>query len=71
MSATIALGFWIRQGGDKSMDFLFGRDKGKIGIEFPDRKLCWIPWFMKHVDGEEPELEIQALMVRSERDRFF
>ncbi len=49
-------GFWIRQGGDKSMDFLFGRDKGKIGIEFPDRKLCWIPWFMKHVDGEEPEL---------------
>ena len=56
MSATIALGF----GSDRVeikvwTSFLVG-DKGKIGIEFPDRKLCWIPWFMKHVDGEEPEL---------------
>lgn len=48
--------FEIRDRRNEEPDFLFGRDIGKIRIEFTQRELSWIPGFMKDIDREEAKL---------------
>lgn len=50
--------FWfeVQKSGDKKFRFLLGRNKRKIGIEFPHRELGGIPWFVQDIHGEEMEL---------------
>ena len=48
--------FQIRNRRKENLHFFPGRDKGKIGIKLPHRKLSGIPGFMENIYGKEAQL---------------
>ena len=54
--AEKGLEFQVVDGRKEKLHFCPGRDKGKIRIKLPERKLVRIPWFMKDIEGKKAQL---------------